>query len=72
MQHGILFLPDSDAILAPTSALFFNDAPWLAEADARLVHPDISLDLAEAMLAQSLRDHHQERPSLQSIASETL
>ena len=60
---GALFLPDADAVLAPTSALFFNDAPWLAEAGARLVHPTVPLDLAEAMNAQSLRDHHQARKS---------
>lgn len=57
---GVLFLPDAAAVLAPTSSLFFNDAPWLVETGGtRLVHPAIPLPLSEAMNAQSLRFHHQ-------------
>lgn len=37
-----IFLPDADGQLTEASNCCFNDAPWMAHKDARLVHPDIS------------------------------
>ena len=58
---GPLYLPDAAGVLAPTTALFFNDAPWLEDTGARLVHVSVSNDVAEALHVQSLRFHHEVR-----------
>ena len=56
---GPLYLPDAAGVLAPATALFFNDAPWLEDTGARLVHSTVSNDVAEALHVQSLRFHHE-------------
>jgi len=52
-------LPDSSGMLAPASILYINDAPWLAHEDLRMTHPDVPIEAASALGAQSLRLHHQ-------------
>lgn len=65
-------------MLAPATALFFNDAPWLEDTGARLVHETISNDVAEALHVQSLRFHHEvrrlrlHRPSSSSLVISAL
>jgi len=54
------YLPDSFGVLAPASALLYNDAPWLPhQEDQRMVHQDVVAEIATALGAQSLRYHHQ-------------
>lgn len=53
------YLPDSLGILTPASLLYVNDAPWLAHGDLKMVHSDVSAEVAVALGAQSLRYHHQ-------------
>lgn len=54
------YLPDSLNVLAPASALMYNDAPWLPhQEDQRMVHQDVAAEIATALGAQSLRYHHQ-------------
>ncbi|KAL4545625.1 hypothetical protein Ndes2526B_g00282 [Nannochloris sp. 'desiccata'] len=54
------YLPDSFGVLAPASALMYNDAPWLPhKEDQRMVHQDVAAEIATALGAQSLRYHHQ-------------
>lgn len=56
---GPLYLPDAAGVLAPTTELFANDAPWLEDTGARLVHASVSNEVAEALHVQSLRFHHE-------------
>ena len=58
---GPLYLPDAAGVLAPTTSLFFNDAPWLEDTGARLVHESVRNAVAEALHVQSLRFHHEVR-----------
>ena len=53
------FLPDVGGVMAPSSALYVNDAVWLVGRDTRLVHPDVPMDVARELNARSLRQHHQ-------------
>jgi len=66
---GPLYLPDAAGVLAPTTALFFNDAPWLEDAGARLVHESVRNAVAEALHVQSLRFHHEVCQRLRASAA---
>lgn len=37
-----IFVPDADGHLIEARDLCYDDAPWMAHKDARLIHPDIS------------------------------
>jgi hypothetical protein len=54
------YLPDTLGVLSLASSLMYNDAPWLAhQEDQRMVHQDVSAEIALALGAKSLRYHHQ-------------
>lgn len=57
-----VWVPDSDRILAPASACFFNDAAWLDAGDLRMMHPQIDNSTAELLGCKSLRVQHQASP----------
>lgn len=50
-------VPDERGVLRPVSALVFNDAPWLddAQSDATFVHPRLSHEVAAHVGVASLR-----------------
>ncbi|KAK9856110.1 hypothetical protein WJX84_004825 [Apatococcus fuscideae] len=50
-----IFVPDAEGHLTEASNCCFNDAPWMAHKDARLIHPDISNQVAAKMGARSMR-----------------
>ena len=58
-----LSLPDSDCVMRPIGALYFDDAAWMDKEQVpksmRLLHPDIPNDLAHFLGVQSLRRLHQ-------------
>ena len=58
-----LSLPDSDCVMRPMGALYFDDAAWMDKEQVpksmRLMHPDIPNDLAHFLGVQSLRRLHQ-------------
>ena len=50
---SIVFVPDADGHLAEARELCYDDAPWMAHNDARLIHPDISNQVRASVLCCS-------------------